>query len=235
MTPPEHEGSSRPDSPKRSAASFVPNPRRSIFYRIVRGLLRFLLRIMFRPILEGPGVIPAEGPVIIAPVHRSNIDFSLAILLTDRKMFFIAKDSLWKASIFGRFVEAMGAFPVNRGTADRSALNHAEAVLASGNALVLFPEGTRQDGPLVADILEGAAFLSARTGAPIVPVGIGGSARAMPKGASFPRPTRIRLYLGEPIESPARTDGGRVPRSVIHETTLALRLQIQECFDRASA
>jgi 1-acyl-sn-glycerol-3-phosphate acyltransferase len=137
--------------------------------------------------------------------------------------------------VIGRFLEAMGAFPVNRSSADRSALNHAEEVLRAGQALVLFPEGTRKDGPFVAELLEGAAFLSARTGAPIVPVGIGGSAKAMPKGAKLPRPTRIVLHVGEPIAPPVKNEKGRVPRSVVHETTERLRREIQDCFDRASA
>ena len=53
---------------------------------------------------------------------------------------------------------------------------------------MLFPEGTRRAGPVVEDLMEGAAFLSARTGAPIVPIGIGGSDLAMPKGSDVPKP-----------------------------------------------
>ena len=150
-------------------------------------------------------------------------------------MFFIAKDSLWKVGLLGRFLLAMGAFPVHRESADRAALNHAESVLARGEVLVLFPEGTRQEGPVVGDILEGAAFLAARTGATIVPVGIGGSARAMPVGKRLPRRSRVTLYVGEGIAAPERNERGRVPRSVIHETTLTLRAALQDGFDRASA
>ena len=216
-------------------AIFEPNPRRTVTYRVLRRLLSGLMRFYFSPRVEGPGSVPADGPVIIAPVHRSIIDFGFAIFLTDRKMFFIAKDSLWKVGLLGRFLLAMGAFPVHRESADRAALNHAESVLASGEVLVLFPEGTRQEGPVIGDVLEGAAFLAARTGATIVPVGIGGSAKAMPVGKRLPRRSRVTLYVGDAIAAPTRSDHGRVPRSVIHETTIALREALQDGFDRSSS
>ena len=216
-------------------AVFTPDPRRSVSYRVLRWLLTLAMRFYFSPRVEGPGEIPADGPVIIAPVHRSIIDFGFAIFLTDRKMFFIAKDSLWKIGLLGRFLLAMGAFPVHRESADRAALNHAESVLAAGEVLVLFPEGTRQEGPLVGELLEGAAFLAARTGATIVPVGIGGSAKAMPVGKKLPRRSRVTLYLGTPIAAPARNEKGRVARSVIHETTVELRVALQDGFDKSSA
>ena len=129
----------------------------------------------------------------------------------------------------------MGAFPVHRESADRAALNHAESVLAAGEVLVLFPEGTRQEGPVVGEILEGAAFLAARTGATIVPVGIGGSAKAMPVGKRLPRRSRVTLFLGTPIAAPARNEKGRVARSVIHQTTVVLHDALQDAFDQSSA
>lgn len=214
---------------------FVPDSRRSLTYRGIRRLLRIVLTLWFSPRVEGPGRVPTKGPVILAPVHRSFIDFGFAIFLTDRKMFFIAKDSLWRSRLLGRFLLAMGAFPVHREAADRGALKHAQLVLAEGESLVLFPEGTRQEGPLVGEILEGAAFLAARTGAVIIPVGIGGSAKALPKGHRLPRRTRVTLYVGDAIEAPAKGANGRVARSVVHETTEELRAAMQDCFDSASA
>ena len=158
-----------------------------------------------------------------------------AIFLTDRKMFFIAKDSLWKNRLLGRFCLAMGAFPVHREAADRAALLHAQSVLEAGEVLVLFPEGTRHDGPEIGDILEGATFLSARVAAPIIPVGLGGTAQAMPVGNKLPRRSKVSLYAGEVIEPPERNEGGRVLRSAIREKTIQLRQALQDCFDRASA
>jgi len=211
--------------------SFLPDPSRSLFYRSVRLLVWVVLKVWFRPSVAGPGRIPEEGPALIAPVHRSNLDFAFAIMATDRKLFFMAKDTLWESSVVGRLLISLGAFPVHRESADRSALGHAEAVLAAGEVLVLFPEGTRRDGPVVTDVLEGAGFLSARSGAPVLPMGIGGSDRAMPKGSWIPRPVKVRLYLGPLLAPPERNERGRVPRSAMHRQTEAIRSGIQAAYD----
>jgi 1-acyl-sn-glycerol-3-phosphate acyltransferase len=145
----------------------------------------------------------------------------------------MAKDSLWKSGPLGRLLITLGAFPVHRESADREALRHAEEVLRQGQVLVLFPEGMRQEGGEVGDLLEGAAFLAARTGARIVPIGIGGSDRSMPKGSKIPKPIKITVVVGEPIDPPERSEAGRVARSKVHTTTEALRTGIQAVYDQA--
>ncbi|MBV8461969.1 MAG: hypothetical protein JO368_01650, partial [Acidimicrobiales bacterium] len=77
------------------------------------------------------------------------------------------------------------------------------------------------------------AFLAARTGATIVPVGIGGSASVMPKGSHLPRPHHIHLVVGEPIVVEAPEGAGRVPRSRVRELTERLTASIQQLYDRA--
>ena len=161
------------------------------------------------------------------------VDFFVASEVTDRKLHYMAKDSLWKNPRFGRFLLSVGAFPVHRGSPDRESLRRAQRVLEAGETLVLFPEGERRSGPVVHDLHEGVAFLAARTGAVVVPVGIGGSASVMPKGARVPRLKRIHLEVGTPIPAPDRTQGGRVPRSQTHALTEALAASIQQLYDRA--
>jgi 1-acyl-sn-glycerol-3-phosphate acyltransferase len=169
----------------------------------------------------------------LAPVHRSFADFSFAAFVTNRKIFFMAKDDLWKSRFLGWLLLTLGAFPVHRESADRSAVRHAEEVLKRGEALVLFPEGTRQEGPVVSDLLEGATFLAARTGAPIVPIGIGNSDLAMPKGQKIPKRMRIKVVVGEPMPPPARSDRGRVSRSGVRKATEELQARIQIVYDEA--
>ncbi|MEY4251507.1 MAG: hypothetical protein RL691_388, partial [Actinomycetota bacterium] len=70
-------------------------------------------------------------------------------------------------------LSALGAFPVTRGSADREALKRCIAVLEAGEPLVLFPEGTRQSGPIVQPLFDGAAYVAVKAGVPIIPVGIG--------------------------------------------------------------
>jgi 1-acyl-sn-glycerol-3-phosphate acyltransferase len=108
-----------------------------------------------------------------------------------------------------------------------------EEVLRQGEPLVVFPEGTRQEGPIVQPLKEGAAFLACRAEVPIVPVGIGGAARAMPKGARLIKPTRIALVIGEPIWPPARVEGERVKRAAVRQVSAQLHGSLQDLFDEA--
>lgn len=204
-------------------------------YRLVRALAHAICALYFRVSVEGADKVPTSGPVILAPVHRSFMDFFVVSQVTRRKVFYMAKDELWRSERLGTFLDSVGAFPVNRSGADRLALERAQGVLERGEALILFPEGTRRTGDVVEDLHEGAAFLAARTGAPIVPIGVGGTAAAMPKGSKFVRPVKVHVVVGEPIDAPERSAKGRVPRHQVHETTERLRTELQRVFDVALA
>jgi 1-acyl-sn-glycerol-3-phosphate acyltransferase len=198
-------------------------------------LVHGLNRLLFRTTVTGADQVPAVGAVIIAPVHRSFIDFFVASEVTGRKLHYMAKDSLWKNRWLARILPAVGAFPVHRESADREALRRAQQVLDAGEVLILFPEGERRSGPVIEDLHEGVAFLAARTGATVIPVGIGGSASVMPKGRRMPRPRHIHLIVGDPMPPPARTDGGRISRSRTHQLTEALAASLQDLYDRSVA
>ena len=212
---------------------YIPDVRWTLGYRAFRGSVTALWSVFFRPTVSGTEHVPTTGAFILAPVHRSNADFAFAVFVTSRKTFFMAKDNLWHFAPLGRFIGSMGAFPVHRGSADRHSLQIAESVLRAGEGLVLFPEGTRQEGERIGPLHEGAAFLAARTGAPIVPVGISNTDRALPKGSKVPRPVRARVVVGPAVPAPTAPDGARVPRSEISATTEALRVALQSAYDTA--
>jgi 1-acyl-sn-glycerol-3-phosphate acyltransferase len=214
---------------------FEVDPRRAPLYRTERAIFVTALWTWFRPRVVGKHNIPATGPVILAPVHRSFADFAFTAFCTERKLFFMTKDEMWKNKWLGQLLLSVGAFPVHRESADREALQRAEEVLRQGQALVLFPEGTRREGPVIEDLMEGAAFLSARAAAPIVPIGIGGSDLAMPKGSAVPKPHTIQVVIGLAIPPPPRTEGGRVSRAAVHAATEALVPKLQAVYDEAKA
>ena len=218
----------------RRAVSFSVDPRRTLPYRIFRRLLVGILKVWFRPRVRGRGNVPVSGAAIIAPVHRSNVDFGFTPFLTKRKLFFMAKEELWKVAWFGRLLSSFGVFPVHRTGHDRESVRRAEEVLRQGHLLVMFPEGSRRSGAEIGELMEGVAFLAARTGAPIVPVGIYRSDEAMPKGSHFPKPLGITVSVGEPIEIPERPPGQRVARSQIHELSVTLRERLQAAYDDAA-
>ncbi len=220
---------------EHATAGLAVDTRITPIYRFLRMLVRGLNRLLFRTTVEGKDLVPTDGPVIIAPVHRSFIDFFVVSEVTGRKLHYMAKDGLWKRPRLGRFLLSIGAFPVHRESADREALRRAQKILDAGEVLVLFPEGARRYGKTVGELHEGAAFLAARTGATIVPVGIGGTVSVMPKNTYMPRPSKVHVVVGDPLTAPARSQGGRVPRSKVHQLTEELRTSIQDLYNRAIA
>lgn len=204
-----------------------------MFYRIVRALVVGFSRLFWRLTIEGVEHVPAQGAFVLSPVHRSNIDTLVVAAVTRRRMRFMGKASLWKIGWIGKVFSALGAFPVNRGTADREALRRCIEVVEAGEPLVVFPEGTRQSGPHVQPLFEGAAYIATRSGVPIVPVGIGGSEAAMPKGSKLLRPVKVHVVVGEPLYPAPPGPSGRAPRSAVHDLTEQLATRLQELFDHA--
>lgn len=204
-------------------------------YRFVRVLIFGVAKAFGRIDITGQDNVPRTGAFVLAPVHRSNIDFALASLVTPRRMRYMGKASIWKIKVLNPLWDALGAFPVHRGAADREALRTSTAVLESGQPLVLFPEGTRQLGPVVQELFDGAAYVAAKTNVPIIPVGIGGSEKAMPKGSKFIHPAKIVVIIGEPIDPPAPRPSGGISRRAVKELTEQLRVEIQKLFDDARA
>ena len=210
------------------ASALELNPKKTPVYRVVAGIVVGLSRVLFRPTIIGRDNIPLSGPVLIAPIHRSNVDFAFTLFMSKRKVFFMAKDSLFGVPLLGPLIRHLGAFPVRRGSADRDSMALAEEVLRRGYALVLFPEGTRKEGRPVLPLHDGAMFVAARTGATVVPVGIGGSDQAMPRGAKIPRPAKIRIVIGAPIAPPISQ--GRVARSAVAAKSEELRRELEAVY-----
>jgi 1-acyl-sn-glycerol-3-phosphate acyltransferase len=201
-------------------------------YYVARAAVNGFVRLWTRLTIEGREHVPTTGAFVLAPVHRSNMDTPISACVTRRRLRFMGKDSLWKHRAAAWFLSTLGGFPVTRGTADREALKRCIAVLEAGEPLVLFPEGTRKSGPVVQPLFDGAAYVALRAGVPIVPVGIGGSERVMPRGSKLIYPRKVHAIVGPPILPPV-SEGGRVPRRAVHEVTTELHATLQQLFDDA--
>jgi 1-acyl-sn-glycerol-3-phosphate acyltransferase len=207
-----------------------------ITWVIARGLVVGIAKVWFRAELHNAENLPTSGAFIVAPVHRSNLDTPILPFIRKAPIRFMGKASLWETNKAADWLLTMlGGFPVARGAADRGALRAAEEILARGETLVMFPEGTRRSGDLVLEenMFDGPSFVAGRQQCPVVPIGIGGSERAMPIGSKFIFPRKIVFVIGEPMDPPAQNDNGRVSRNEVKRHTESLRLVMQDLYDEA--
>lgn len=198
------KGESTENAPRATTRAVQPITRSELaFYGICRFIAVGASRIWYPGGVVGRENLPTTGAYILAPVHRSNVDWLVVARVTRRRLRYLVKGEVWKVKAVGRLLELLGTFPVHRGAADREALTRSLEVLAAGEPMVVFPEGTRGAGRRVGELREGVSYLALRAGVPVVPVGVSGTERSMPRGARFPRPVRVRIVVGDPIYPPA--------------------------------
>jgi 1-acyl-sn-glycerol-3-phosphate acyltransferase len=163
-------------------------------YWMVRLLLLPILRLVFTMRVTGRENVPDDGPLVIAPNHKSFWDAFFIAAVLPRRIYFMGKSELFEGRA-GRLLLSLGGFPVRRGASDAEAVETALAILRRGDALALFPEGTRVADPeALGTPRKGAARLAIEGGAPIVPTAISGTEKRR-----WPLPRRVQVSFGEPI------------------------------------
>ncbi|GMV35878.1 MAG: 1-acyl-sn-glycerol-3-phosphate acyltransferase [Fimbriimonadales bacterium] len=150
--------------------------------------------------------VPESGPLIVAPNHLSFADPPAVGSATHRPLCFMAKKQLF-VPVVGRVLRMVGAFPVDRGSADLAAIRKAQSLLRAGEAVLVFPEGTRGDGKSLGEPNQGVALLAKLTSAPVIPVAVVGSDRFLPRGAKLPRRAKISVVWGEPFTYASVAEG----------------------------
>jgi len=214
-----------PDSP-------TPPSRVRFAYALGRFLLTPLARVLYRPHILGRENVPRTGPVIFASNHLSFIDSIAIPVASPRNVRFLAKATYFEGKGLGSrlsrtFFTALGASPVRRGAGQAAleALDQQKQLLEEGEAIALYPEGTRSlDGRLYKG-RTGVAFLALQTGAPVVPVGLTGTNEIMPVGAKIPRlRPRATIRFGAPIDVTAHgpATSGRARRLATDEIMAAI-------------
>jgi 1-acyl-sn-glycerol-3-phosphate acyltransferase len=204
-----------------------------LFYRSVRLIVADGSRVLYRAKVIGGERVPQTGGFVLAPSHRSMMDIPFAAVVTHRRVRFMGKAPLFKVPVLGTLFTWLGGFPVARDGTDRKAVRDSVAMLEAGEVLCVFPEGTRQNGEKIQPLQPGAAYLSLRSGAPIVPIAIAGSEEILrDHGTPVPRFARVVIVVGEPIVPEART-GGVVARDKVDALTATLAGTLQSLFDQA--
>jgi 1-acyl-sn-glycerol-3-phosphate acyltransferase len=199
-------------------------------YAFMRWLMRAMTRTFLVGLFKVSGLenVPRSGPVIICPNHSATLDPPMVPAFVPRgDTWSMAKSEYFErgghiAWIFRQY----HAFPVVRHSADRTALRTAFDILKSGQALIIYPEGTRVESGVLAEPEPGAGFIAQRAACPVVPVGLTGTRECLPKGAHWPRRTPVSVTFGKPfLVLSKRLDGAKVTRQ---EAAEAIMVEIAE-------
>ncbi|MEA2241391.1 MAG: 1-acyl-sn-glycerol-3-phosphate acyltransferase [Solirubrobacteraceae bacterium] len=195
-------------------------------YAVVWAIVVPFMRLYFRLRISGAERIPRKGPVIVAPNHKSFWDSFFIAAATRRPVRYMAKSELFEKGAVARLLVALGAFPVRRGTADDEALETARTVLRQGGVLALFPEGTRvRDPDELGEPRSGVGRLALELGVPLLPAAISGTENLF--FGPLPKPRRVAVSFGEPIEVAARGPSPEAARELVSES---LWPQVQQQF-----
>ncbi len=171
-----------------------------ILYWIVRAVLQPFFHIYFRLSRIGLEHVPADGPYIVAANHRSFLDPFIIATVARRPLYYVAKRELFEKRWQGWLLNALGAFPVDRGAGDQEMLETARAILRRGDSVLIFAEGTRIRPGALGRPRRGVGRLALETGVPVVPVALIGT-EAIRRGWRV-RPHKVRLRVGRPLSFP---------------------------------
>ncbi|MFI5523624.1 lysophospholipid acyltransferase family protein [Streptomyces platensis] len=179
-----------------------------MLYQVLKYLLLGpLLRLVFRPRIEGLEHVPEEGAAIIASNHLSVVDSFVMPAIVPRRVTFLAKAEYFtgaglKGRLTAAFFRGVGQIPVDRsgGRASRAALSSGLAVLRKGRLLGIYPEGTRSHDGRLYKGRTGVASMAVTAGVPVVPCAMIGTFEAQPAGRRLPRAMRITIRFGAPLD-----------------------------------
>ncbi|HIK45057.1 MAG TPA: 1-acyl-sn-glycerol-3-phosphate acyltransferase [Leptolyngbyaceae cyanobacterium M65_K2018_010] len=165
-----------------------------------------VLHLYFRGRIYGAERVPMTGKLIVVANHASDFDPPLLSAAVRRPVSYMAKEELFRVPVLRQAIQLYGAYPVKRGSADRSAIREALKQLAQGWAVGIFLQGTRTADGRIPDPKIGAALIAAKAQATLLPVSLWGTHRILKKGSALPRPVPLTIRIGDPIPPPASTD-----------------------------
>lgn len=156
----------------------------------------------FRGRIYGAENVPKQGPLLVVANHASDFDPPIVSCCVRRPVSYMAKEELFQVPVLSQAIKLYGAYPVKRGSADRSAIRSALTQLEQGWAVGVFLEGTRTSDARIVSPKLGAAMIAAKVQVPLLPVSLWGTEKIIRKGDKLPRPVPITVRIGELISPP---------------------------------
>ena len=196
-----------------------------IWYQVAKSMLRVLAAVMFRARFSGEGNVPRRGGVLVVSNHQSHLDPPLVGVGFPRLMVFMARRTLFRFRPFGWLIGSLGAIPIDREGFALSGIRATIEWLKHGEALLVFPEGTRSRDGELGFFKPGLALVARRAKVPILPAAIEGAYQAWPRAARLPRPWPVHVHYGRVIsvdEIAACSD---------QQLADLVESRVRECFD----
>lgn len=176
-----------------------------LFYDFLRIFSRIMGVLFFRLRVRGSENFPAEGGGLVCSNHQSYFDPVLVGLSSDRRMSYLARDTLFRGK-FGWVIRFLDAIPIDREGSGLSGIKETLRRLKLGEMVLIFPEGTRSEDGELLPIKSGFCSLARRGKTPIVPVGIDGAWKVWPRSAKYPKLGRLAVVVGKPISPEAMAE-----------------------------
>ena len=209
-----------------------------LYWMLKRVVLGPLLKVLFRPKVEGLEHIPDEGPAILASNHLSFSDSIFLPLVVERRVTFLAKADYFTGSgikgwLTAAFFRGVGQLPIDRGggKASEAALAAGLKVLGTGDLLGLYPEGTRSPDSRLYRGRTGVARMALTAGGPVIPVAMIDTDKAQPTGQIVPNIRQIGVKIGAPLDF-SRYEGMEGDRFVLRSVTDEVMYELMQLSDQ---
>lgn len=205
-------GGPAPAGPKAAPRTTRVIARSPFWWLVSKVLVLGFCKLYFRLRVEGRHHVPKTGPLLLVANHASYVDPPLVGITAGRWVGFLAQAGLAKLGPLRWWLGQMGVTLIDRDAPSKEALRVIAECLAKGEAVGIFPEGTRSGDGSVGPFRNGVEFLVRRTGATVVPIGLDGNFRAFPRKAIVPRPRKLVVRYGAPMTAAEVLAPGGVER-----------------------
>jgi 1-acyl-sn-glycerol-3-phosphate acyltransferase len=203
-------------------------------------ICRAVFSTYFRWKVYEPGRVPRTGPAILAANHASLLDPPLVGAALKRDICYLARESLFRNPVFGALLRSWNVVPVDRDGGGAAGLRAIMDRLNEGNAVILFPEGTRTMDGALQPARSGIGLLAIKSSAPVVPIRVFGTFEAYGKEMRVPRPRPVAIKFGRPMDldhwrAEAESCSKARLKEIYHSTAeeiMASIARLEPCADR---
>ena len=219
--------------PSTDPAGPLPSPtRRKPLWWSTQQVMQVLFPLLFRYRAQGTENVPQEGPALLLVNHQSYLDPIVLGLPLKRPIVMLGRKNLMEFPLLGPILRGLYGVPIDRNNPGTHVIRELVRRLDHGFLVAIYPEGTRGFSTQLGEIKPGFISILRRTDVPVIPVGLAGTNRAMPKGSWFIRPATIRITFGEPM--PPSTLASLKARGRERELLMFIHDQMQAQVDKSA-